>query len=108
EKRDVDFDPFTGTLALEERRCDAARDRHAADEVAKRGPLLERWLSGRGEPIGDAPAGPERHAVVAATTGIGTTPALAVAAGVDDARVHAPHVLIGQTEALARIVEKAR
>src|SRR6185503_9612857 len=108
EERDVDLDPFAGTLALEQRRRDAARDRHAADEVAERGPLLERWLSGRGEPIGDAPAGPERDAVVSATTRIGTTPALAVAARVDDPRVHAPHVVVGETEALARVVEEAR
>jgi hypothetical protein len=46
EERHVHLEPVAGSLALEEGGRDATGDRHAADEVAERGPLLERRLPG--------------------------------------------------------------
>jgi hypothetical protein len=65
-----------GALALEERGRDAAGDRHAADEVAERGALLERGLARCREAVGDAAPRPERDAVVAAAACVGTAVAL--------------------------------
>ena len=73
--------PLAGALALEERGGDAAGDRHAADEVAERRPLLERRLAGGGQAIGDAAARPERDAVVAAAARVGAAASLAVIRG---------------------------
>src|SRR5439155_213743 len=92
-----------GFLAPEERRRHAARDAHPADEVAEGGPLLHVGPAGRREPVRDPAPRPERHAVVAAAARAGPARALAVALGVDEARVHAPQVLPGDAQPLARI-----
>src|SRR5437773_2970914 len=103
EERDVELDALAGLLAPEERRRHAARDAHPADEVAEGGPLLHVGPAGRREPVRDPAPRPERHAVVSAAARVGPARALAVALGVDEARVHAPQVLVGDAEALARV-----
>ena len=107
EQRDVDLEALAGALALVERGGDAARERHAADEVAERGTLLQRRLAGGREAVGDAAARPERHAVVAAAARVGAAAPLAGAAGVDQARVDRPQIVPGEAQALARVVEEA-
>ena len=107
EERDVDLEPLAGAFALEERGRDPARDRHAADEVAERRPLLERRLAGGGQAIGDAAARPEGDPVVAAAARVGTAASLARAAGVDQPRVDRAQVVPRDAQALARVVEEA-
>src|SRR5262249_13239397 len=75
-------------LAVEERSRDTAGDEHAADEVAERGPLRDRRLPRRREPVRNRATRPERTAVVAALVGIGAFLSLTVALRVDDPRIH--------------------
>jgi len=108
EERDVHLGALARSLAAEERGGDATRDARAADEVPEGRPLRDVGLPAPREPVGNAAAGPERNAVVAAASRIGAALPLAVAARVDESRVHPAEVLVRQAKPLARIVEEAR
>src|SRR5439155_3340988 len=107
EERHVDLAALARSLAPEEGGGDAAGDARAADEVAEGRPLRHVRLPRGREPIGDAAARPERDAVVAAATGVRAAPPLAMSARVDEPRVHATEVLVGEAQPLARVVEEA-
>ena len=103
----VDDCRLTGSLAVEERTHDAARDRHAADGVA------EPWSGRDGHQVvfgtlgaeGDAGPGPECERVVRALVGVRPAVALPGAADVDDVRTVDADVVEVDLELLAHAGE---